>query len=137
VQCGKRNSCFLQVLESQRPNVSSPADTISAAIRAAAQAVGAEPVTSLARVDADVRSDLPLVESYGEEIRRQTAERVRSDADYVSVKYPNAEKYLGSGGQRRLKMTALACSRLALLYSLIGFLWCFLLGLNQSFFSRV
>ena len=85
----------LQVLESQRPSVTSmpTSEAISSVIRTAAQTFEMQPLTSFEQIESDVRSNIPLQETFKEEVRKQTAERLRDDTDYVSLKYPNSEKY--------------------------------------------
>ena len=79
-------------------------------IRRAAQQAGAQPVTSMAELSADVSSNSTLCTAFQQEINETIRQRIANDPEYAPEKYPNTEKYFNSKKPWSLRWCVLAIS---------------------------
>ena len=63
------------------------------AIGRAAEATGAEPITSQEDMERDAAGSTTLREAFQQEMNDSIRKRLREDSDYIAEKYPNTEKY--------------------------------------------
>ena len=63
------------------------------AVGRAAEAAGAEPITSHEDMEKDAAGSATLREAFQQEMNDSIRKRLREDSDYIAEKYPNTEKY--------------------------------------------
>ncbi|ESO12243.1 hypothetical protein HELRODRAFT_187806 [Helobdella robusta] len=83
--------------ESSFPPGSELGMDLSESIRIAADELDIQPITSFQELNADLASNNNLLGAYKEEIKDTISKKLSEDPNFSPNKYPNAEKYFGSG----------------------------------------
>lgn len=97
------SSTLLQLMTQDRPhgNLSNSAEILPDAIRRAVAAAAVEPVSSMENMASEIRDNAELHEAFQSQIDNTLSERLESDRDFKSERFPNSEEYYHKSANKK------------------------------------
>lgn len=96
-------AALLQLMTQDRPHgsLSNSAEILPDAIRRAVAAAAVEPISSMENLASEIRDNTDLHEAFQSQIDNTLSERLESDRDFKSERFPNSEEYYHKSANKK------------------------------------